>query len=305
MKALNIINKRYREALKKDGEIFEEDAEYPGITELMSETKKTTIRFEDEEVSIIVLRYQDIIDDEGKKVERDLIYNALYENYYFLVRTVSQKYYFAYAGLSNKNNIKEDDLMQEFAIILKKCMKRFKVMNGGHYFKTYMMGEVRNHFIVTSLRKYFEAVKIPTNVFRGYRKEILKEEEEGEDRTMKKASNLGMVKKSNNDEYFDFGSPEILKCPDPSTLESTRIIFQDHDAVLKILQDVLKDDYKVLTFCLATGLLSDKKYKQTEIADFLGITDGAVSKRVNKARKALKKSKKVKALAEEFEFGAC
>lgn len=279
--AMEIINSRYQEALE------DKNCEYTGVSINLNIIERNVVRFTDEEITTIVLEYQETQDE--------ILFQALYENYYYLVRYLSKRYEHAYSGL-RRGYKADEDLLQEFVIILHKCANRFKKMKDGHYFKAYLIGELRNHFILTALNKYFDVVKIPTKEYKLYRKMIKENDKAG------LASDLGMAKKAKNDQFLDLENPELVMCEDLSSDESFNILFSDEGRVLNILRHVLKDEDKVVTFCLANGIFTNKKYSLTEISKYLNVTVSAISKRVTKARIKLSKSKEIKELAKEFGF---
>lgn len=294
--AYNIINTAYRKTGAKD-------KEYSGLcmpdfnnsmpTSLLSMlgiTDRKFIRFTSKEVNQLVLFY--------RENEEELILTAIFENYINMIANVAKRYQDKASSIkrgsyNGSSYSYDDDFLSEAMIILDKCLKKFVIYDDERVssFGSFFIGELRNHLIETCRKQYFDVLKIPSTVYKEYRKTILNSD------TVIPQNELGMFQRTH---ACISECDETMNIIDESFQEESGLYFSDDSVdtqthINTMLKSAIGDvkDYDI--FCMAYGIGRDK-LTGVKIAEIYGVSKPAISKRLKRVRDKLKKHKEIKDL---------
>lgn len=283
-KAMEIINKAYLVAggigeyeMPTIPEEFKNKDCPTTIKDILGVRGRKNIRMATRDIDHIVFEY--------RVTENELLYVALIEHYVDIVIKITRKYQDKASSIRFKNHESygyDDDLVNEAFVLLHKCIYKYENLGENSSFTSYFLGEVRNHLIETCRRRYFNVVKIPISTYKAYRKKLLEETDEHLIGTQ-----IGLVQRSN---ACISESSESLDYEFMSSIEEEQTKYYDdveeaENTIINLLRDNLsEEDYFI--FCSAFGLFCEK-IKSVEIAEILGVSKPAISKRLKKIKKTL------------------
>lgn len=266
--AYEIIDRNYH---KKNGE-----GSYEGIENTNNEfldldyiirTKKIRdfMKMPNADIHHLVLTWQ--------LTEDEKVATALFEHYLLLTKKLSLKYAWAYHNLQINRDGMDTDLISEAYIMIDKCLRRFKLVEGGT-FTAYFCSELRNHYIETARKNYFSVAKMPSSIFRDMRKKIINNEQD-DFAYFKRAFDTTSSKDGDTVE-LDL----ISTVADPNAYNVEEELAKD-----SVVQEIFKlirkkfDEREAIMFILYSGVY--KPYTQKKLAEMFEISPSAVGKKVN------------------------
>lgn len=283
--ALKIINNAYHEAggfgyyeypimpdnLKNKGSLPN------SIKDLLGIKGRKNIRLKTRDIDVIVFEY--------RKTKNELLYIALIENYLDLLVKLHRTYRDKATGIKYKDNDNiyyDEDLLNEGFALLHKCLLRYKNDKPNSSFTSYFLGEYSNCMIETCRRVYFPVVKIPSAIYKQYRRQLHM-------KNLSKNDEVGIAQKSNSCISDTCETSDYAELFSFEYEDNTKYYDSEDDAknkITKILKKYLTEE-EMFIFVNTTGLFCDKK-KGCEVSKILGISEPAVSKKLKRAKSILR-----------------
>lgn len=296
--AIKIINEAYHRTGGKGeymGLLYTEKTTSPnGIRDMIGINGRKRIRIKTSNLDIIVFEY--------RETGNELLVEALIEHYLNIIIKMCKKYLnkassikYKRTGTTGCSYVYDDDMLNESFIVLNKCIWNYRNNYERASFTSYFLGELRNHMIETCRRRYFNTVKIPIAVYKNFRRYILNVENAD---NILPANQLGMTQRVNqciseNIESIDYN--EMDRFYEGSYSRFFDRLDDEKMGLLNILEKYLKNKEDVIIFCLVYGIFCEKE-KSADIADSMGLSKPAISKRLKRIKRDLRNASEIQTM---------